>query len=95
MSGNIELFHVIWFPFAAAFLCYLAGKRHKIVRDRLLVMSVVLEMGLMLDDDGTFFTGLFSALSESEPLLLFLPADPWGNYGGIFIGGSVYDVSVL
>lgn len=48
MSGNIELFHVIWFPFAAAFLCYLAGKRHKIVRDRLLVMSVVLEMGLML-----------------------------------------------
>lgn len=55
MSGNIELFHVIWFPFAAAFLCYLAGRRHKIVRDRLLVLSVVLEMGLMLAAAQAYF----------------------------------------
>ncbi len=48
MNGDFELFHVIWFPFAAAFLCYLAGKRHKMIRDRVLQFSVVLEMGLML-----------------------------------------------
>ena len=46
MSGSMELFYLICFPFAAAFLCYLAGRRHKIIRDRLLQLSVTAEMGL-------------------------------------------------
>ena len=47
MVGNIELFHIIWFPFVAAFLCYLTGRRHKIVRDRFLQLSVIAEMGIV------------------------------------------------
>lgn len=46
MSGSMELIYLVGFPFAAAFLCYLAGRRHKIVRDRLLQLSVIGEMGL-------------------------------------------------
>ncbi len=48
MSGNFELFHIVWFPFAAAFLCYLVGLRQKKVRDRLLQLSVITEMGLVV-----------------------------------------------
>ncbi len=48
MSGNFELFHIVWFPFAAAFLCYLVGIRQKKVRDRLLQLSVIAEMGLVV-----------------------------------------------
>ncbi len=48
MSGNFELFHIVWFPFAAAFLCYLVGIRQKKVRDRLLQLSVITEMGLVV-----------------------------------------------
>ena len=48
MSGSLLLFHVVWFPFAAAFLCYLAGRRHKMLRDRLVELTVVLETGLMV-----------------------------------------------
>lgn len=48
MTGNFELFHVIWFPFAAAFLCYLVGTKQKKVRDRLLQLSVIAEMGLVV-----------------------------------------------
>ncbi len=48
MSGNFILFHAVWFPFAAAFLCYLAGRRHKMVRDRLMQLAVTAEMGLMI-----------------------------------------------
>ena len=47
MKGDLVLFHVIWFPFAAAFLCYLTGKWHKMIRDRFLQISVILEMGLI------------------------------------------------
>ena len=47
MSGSLLLFHVVWFPFAAAFLCYLAGRRHKMIRDRLVELTVTLEMVLM------------------------------------------------
>lgn len=47
MTGNFELFHAIWFPFAAAFLCYLVGRKQKKVRDRLLQLSVIAEMGLV------------------------------------------------
>lgn len=47
MYGDVKLLCLILFPFAAAFLCYLAGKRHKIIRDRFLQLSVILEMGLM------------------------------------------------
>lgn len=48
MKGSMELFYVVCFPFAAAFLCYLAGRQHKIVRDRLLQFSVIAEMGFMM-----------------------------------------------
>lgn len=48
MTGNLMLFHVVWFPFAAAFLCYLAGKWHKMIRDRFLQLSVIVEMALMV-----------------------------------------------
>ena len=55
MNGNFQLFHVIWFPFMAAFLCYLTGMRHKIIRDRILQLSVILEMGLMTMAAGAYF----------------------------------------
>jgi len=55
MSGNMMLFHVVWFPFAAAFLCYLTGRQHKVVRDRLLQLSVIAEMGLMALAAVSFF----------------------------------------
>lgn len=55
MNGDFVLFHVIWFPFAAAFLCYLTGKWHKMVRDRVLQLSVILEMGLMALAAWTYF----------------------------------------
>lgn len=48
MSGNFELFHAIWFPFVAAFLCYLVGRRSKNVRDRLLQLSVIVEFCLIV-----------------------------------------------
>lgn len=48
MTGNFMLFHMIWFPFAAAFLCYLAGRKHKVLRDRLLQLAVIVEFGLAL-----------------------------------------------
>lgn len=48
MYGDLKLIGLIVFPFAAAFLCYLTGKRHKMIRDRLLQLSVILEMGLMI-----------------------------------------------
>lgn len=55
MTGNFELFHVIWFPFAAAFLCYLVGTKQKKVRDRLLQLSVIAEMGLVAWAVHTWF----------------------------------------
>ncbi len=54
MNGDFELFHVIWFPFMAAFLCYLTGMRHKMIRDRVLQISVILEMGLMVLAAGAY-----------------------------------------
>lgn len=48
MSGNFELFHGIWFPFAAAFLCYLVGRVDKKLRDRLLQLAVIIEFVLLL-----------------------------------------------
>lgn len=48
MSGDFVLFHTIWFPFAAAFLCYLIGRKHKPMRDRLLQLSVIVEFGLVV-----------------------------------------------
>ena len=55
MSGSMELFYVVCFPFAASFLCYLAGRRHKIVRDRILQLAVTLEMGLMIFASVSYF----------------------------------------
>lgn len=55
MSGCFVLFHVVWFPFAAAFLCYLAGRRSRPVRDRLVQFSVIAEMGLMLLAVSAYF----------------------------------------
>lgn len=55
MNGDFWLFHVIWFPFMAAFLCYLTGMRHKMVRDRILQLSVILEAGLMALAAGAYF----------------------------------------
>lgn len=55
MTGNYELFHIIWFPFAAAFLCYLAGTKQKKIRDRLLQLSVIVEMGLVVWAVLTYF----------------------------------------
>lgn len=55
MNGDFELFHVIWFPFMAAFLCYLTGMRHKMIRDRVLQLSVILEMVLMVLAAGAYF----------------------------------------
>ncbi len=55
MKGDLVLFHVIWFPFAAAFLCYLTGKWHKMIRDRFLQLSVILEMGLMALAAAAYF----------------------------------------
>lgn len=48
MSGNFELFHAVWFPFAAAFLCYLTGRVNKRVRDRVLQLSVIVEFALII-----------------------------------------------
>lgn len=48
MSGDGILWTVVGFPFAAAFLCYLTGRVSKPARDRLLQLSVILEMGFML-----------------------------------------------
>ncbi|HBN57069.1 MAG TPA: sodium:proton antiporter [Lachnospiraceae bacterium] len=47
MNGDFELFYAVFFPFAAAFLCYLSGRVHKMLRDRLLQLFVILEMALM------------------------------------------------
>lgn len=47
MNGDFELFYAVFFPFAAAFLCYLSGRVHKMLRDRLLQLFVVLEMVLV------------------------------------------------
>lgn len=49
------LFHAVWFPFAAAFLCYLTGRQHKIVRDRMLQLSVIVEMGLVVLGAVSYF----------------------------------------
>lgn len=48
MSGNFELFHTVWFPFAAAFLCYLTGRVNKELRDRLVQIAVIAEFGLVV-----------------------------------------------
>ena len=48
MSGDSILGIVVGFPFAAAFLCYLTGRIHKPARDRLLQLTVILEMGFMV-----------------------------------------------
>lgn len=55
MSGDIILFHCIWFPFAAAFLCYVSGRFHKGLRDRLLQLSVIVEMALVAAAAAAFF----------------------------------------
>ncbi len=55
MSGNSLLFHMVWFPFAAAFLCYLTGRRHKVVRDRLVQASVLTELILAVLAAVSFF----------------------------------------
>ncbi|MBS6397447.1 MAG: sodium:proton antiporter [Clostridiales bacterium] len=47
MNGDLMIFHVVWFPFAAAFLCYLAGRKSRGLRDRLVQLSVILEAGMM------------------------------------------------
>lgn len=48
MNGDIVLFTVVGFPFAAAFLSYLAGRWNKAFRDRLLQLAVIVEMGWMV-----------------------------------------------
>ena len=48
MSGNMELCLVVFFPFAAAFLCYLLGRMNKMLRDRVLQLSVTAEMVFMV-----------------------------------------------
>ena len=56
MSGNMMLFHAVWFPFAAAFLCYLTGRWNKALRDRLLQLSVIAEMGIVAIAAASYFT---------------------------------------
>ena len=48
MNGSIELCLIVFFPFIAAFLCYLLGRVHKVLRDRVLQLSVIAEMALMV-----------------------------------------------
>lgn len=55
MSGDLILFHMVWFPFAAAFLCYLLGRGSKMLRDRFLQLSVIVEMGIAVWAAFTWF----------------------------------------
>ncbi len=57
MAGNMLLFSVVFFPFAAAFLVYLAGRLHKGFRDRLEQISVILEAALMALAACSYFRG--------------------------------------
>ncbi len=47
MTGNIELLIAVLFPFAAAFISYLLGRKNKGLRDRFLQLSVIAEMLLI------------------------------------------------
>ncbi len=55
MSGNLNLCTVVFFPFAAAFLCYLSGRFHKGLRDRLEQLLVTAEFALMVYAASFFF----------------------------------------
>ncbi|MCD8197884.1 MAG: sodium:proton antiporter [Lachnospiraceae bacterium] len=57
MSGNVVLFHTVWFPFVAAFVSYLTGRRSKAARDRVVQLAVAAEFGLMLAAAATYFRG--------------------------------------
>jgi len=48
MRGTFILFHTVWFPFAAAFLSYLAGRWKKEVRNYLVQFFVILEFILVI-----------------------------------------------
>lgn len=55
MYGDVMLLITVLFPIAAAFLLYLIGRINKDLRDRLLQLTVILEMALVVWCIVTFF----------------------------------------
>ena len=91
MNGDMILFTIVGFPFVAAFLCYLMGRWNKGLRDRLLQLSVILEMGWMVIAvltylqrgelgfllDGFFMQGLYLKLDGFRVLYGCIAAFMW------------------